>query len=99
MRIVVLLFLGIIMSATSAQASNRDIIVNSCLSELEMTGSQCNCVADNAEKSFNKKQMVFFLAAISADPNKRMAAMSNMTMQEMTRVAELMEEIPQKCGG
>lgn len=99
MRFVTCLFLGIMVSVSAAQAESRDDIIKSCSKDLRMSASECNCVADEAQKSFKGKQMDFFLAVISNNRHRMISAQSLITPKEMQQISDNMNRIPEACAG
>jgi len=99
MRFLMLLFFGTVLSTVTAHAGIRETITSSCKTQFYMSPSQCSCVVNTAEKTFSPKQMEFFLAVVTDDENRRVAAQSKLTMEGVLQVAENMENIPIKCGG
>ena len=99
MRFVTCLFLGTMMSITAAQAEDRDDIIKSCSVDLRMSASECNCVADAAQKSFNGNQMEFFLAVISNNRHRMISVQALLTPKEMQHISDQMNSIPKACVG
>lgn len=83
----------------TAFAGDRDDILASCAANLGLSAAGCNCVADTAMNEFNEQEFAFFMAVIRDDRDAQMAAMGQMTPEEMTSVGERMNEIPGKCAG
>lgn len=97
MRILSLFFLGTLLSFVPVQAADRGAIIKSCHAALGLSDSGCACIADKVEKEFSEPQLEFFLAVITGDKQRRIAAMGKLTSNEMTIVATRMQQLPVEC--
>ncbi len=79
-------------------ASDRDSVIASCKSQLQMSNSQCDCIAGKYEALPPNQQKVF-LAIIKEDRAAMVKLQGEMTVAEMTAVGTAMEKMPAECAG
>lgn len=92
---VVLMMAG---STVPLWASDRDVVIASCKSQLRMSNTQCDCIAGKYEALAPKQQKVF-LAIIKEDRAAMVKLQGEMTVAEMTAVGTAMEKMPAECAG
>ena len=88
--------LGLAVSGSAASDSYTQIY-DSCKNELKLTDSACECVVSESKKQLNKKELAFFLAAISGDGQKMAEAQAAASGDEILNVTNFMTVTPTQC--
>ena len=93
-------FAGAALSSQVAFAGvTADIAVESCLARLNLPAKACGCIGMRAETELSAAQQDFFIAMISRDPASQAPVQSDLSVEEMTEVANFMKSARRQCTG
>lgn len=85
-------------AAFAGTAEDRAAILQSCDAVLQMSGSQCNCIADLAEADLSDKEYVVFVAAVSdVEQMNVIINGAGLTGEEAMTVMTFLSTSPSQC--
>ena len=100
MKLSFLLINMILFALVTSHSHAQDpyaVMNESCLKELKLTQSGCDCVIEKAKAELDEKELTFLVAAVSNNPQAMVQAQSQLSGDQMMTVTNFMTATPSLC--
>ncbi len=83
--------------AAGARAESADPLVEACLSQLALSETVCDCIAESADEKLSDTQRRYVVAELNGDETTASQLEGEMTDSEVFDVGDWMDNAPATC--
>jgi len=97
MKVFLLVFILVGISACNSENPQLIVIKNHCLTKMKGTDKFCNCMSEKANKNLSDKQIDFIVIGFTGDKDQANEIRKSMSVDEITHMGDFMRVAITSC--